>query len=127
MNDRGRLDEKFSRFLHTSLDGIVEGPNGAMDIGFVHYNVELEQFAKQVTANADTILWGRATYEMMYQYWPNMLNNEEASEHERAHAAWIDAVEKLFVQEHYKRLHGIIQHRFMNRLLKNSTFENRKC
>ncbi len=95
MNDRGRLDEKFSRFLHTSLDGIVEGPNGAMDIGFVHYNVELEQFAKQVTANADTILWGRATYEMMYQYWPNTLNNEEASEHELAHAVWIDAVEKI--------------------------------
>ena len=95
MNDRGRLDERFSRFLHTSLDGIVDGPNGAMDIGFVHYNVELEQFAKQVTANADTILWGRATYEMMYQYWPNMLNNEEGSEHERAHAAWIDAVEKI--------------------------------
>ena len=95
MNDRGRLDQKFSRFLHTSLDGIVEGPNGAMDIGFVHYNVELEQFAKQVTANADTILWGRETYEMMYQYWPNMLNNEEGSEHERAHAAWIDAVEKI--------------------------------
>ena len=66
-----------------------------MDIGFVHYNVELEQFAKQVTANADTILWGRATYEMMYQYWPNTLNNEEASEHERAHATWIDAVEKI--------------------------------
>lgn len=48
-----------------------------MDIGFVYYNVELEQFAKQVTANADTILLRRATYEMMYQYWPNMLNNEE--------------------------------------------------
>ncbi|TAA14089.1 dihydrofolate reductase family protein [Streptococcus parasuis] len=95
MNDRGRLDERFSRFLHTSLDGIVEGANRAMDIGFVHYNVELEQFAKQVTANADTILWGRATYEMMYQYWPNMLNNEEGSEHERAHAAWIDAVKKI--------------------------------
>lgn len=47
-----------------------------MDIGFVHYNEELEQFAQKVTANADTILWGRATYEMMYQYWPNMLNNE---------------------------------------------------
>ena len=77
MNDRGRLDEKFSRFLHTSLDGIVEWPNGAMDIGFVYYNVEFEQFAKHVTANADKISLRRATYEMMYQYWPNMLNNEE--------------------------------------------------
>ncbi|MGQ7374354.1 dihydrofolate reductase family protein [Streptococcus suis] len=82
-------------FLHMSLDGIVEGPNGAMDIGFVQYNHELEEFANQVTANADTILWGRSTYEMMYQYWPNMLDNLEASEHERKHAAWVNAVEKL--------------------------------
>lgn len=82
-------------FLHMSLDGIVEGPNGAMDIGFVQYNHELEEFANQVTANADTILWGRSTYEMMYQYWPNMLDNLEASEHERNHAAWVDSVEKL--------------------------------
>lgn len=78
-----------------SLDGIVEGPNGAMDIGYVQYNHELEEFANQVTANADTILWGRSTYEMMYQYWPNMLDNLEASEHERNHAAWVDSVEKL--------------------------------
>lgn len=82
-------------FLHMSLDGIVEGPNGAMDIGFVQYNHELEEFANQVTAKADTILWGRSTYEMMYQYWPNMLDNVEASEHERNHAAWVDSVEKL--------------------------------
>ncbi|HFI0469373.1 TPA: hypothetical protein ACGO6C_000588 [Streptococcus suis] len=39
---------------------------GAMDIGFVHYNHELEDLANQVTATADTILWGRTTYEMMY-------------------------------------------------------------
>lgn len=82
-------------FLHMSLDGIVEGPNGVMDIGFVQYNHELEEFANKVTANADTILWGRSTYEMMYQYWPNMLDNLEASEHERNHAAWVDSVEKL--------------------------------
>lgn len=82
-------------FLHMSLDGIVEGPNGAMDIGFVHYNHELEDFANQVTATADTILWGRATYEMMYNYWPSMLDNPEAREHERNHAAWVHAAEKL--------------------------------
>ena len=66
-----------------------------MELCVVHHNVKLEQFAKQVTANAYTILWGRATYEMMYQYWPNTLKNEEASEHERAHDNWIDAVEKI--------------------------------
>ncbi|WP_373808411.1 dihydrofolate reductase family protein [Streptococcus ferus] len=81
-------------FLHTSLDGIVEGPNGPMDIGFVRYNEELEAFANQVLSSAQTILWGRATYEMMYQYWPTMLDNPAASDHERRHAAWIDLVEK---------------------------------
>lgn len=82
-------------FLHSSLDGIIEGPKGAMDIGFVKYDKDLEEFANQVTASADTILWGRNTYEMMYHYWPEMLNHPHASDHERQHAAWITNVEKL--------------------------------
>ncbi|HEL9598235.1 TPA: dihydrofolate reductase family protein [Streptococcus suis] len=86
---------KWVVFLHMSLDGIVEGPNGAMDISFVQYNHELEEFANQVTAKADTILWERSTYERMYHYWPNMLGNLEASEHERNHAAWVASVDKL--------------------------------
>ena len=91
-------------FLHTSLDGIVEGPNGPMDIGFIHYNEELENFANQVLSSAQTILWGRATYEMMYQYWPTMLDNPEASDHERKHAAWIDSVEKWVCSRSLKSL-----------------------
>lgn len=38
---------------------------------------------------------GSATYEMMHQYWPTMLDNPEASEHESRHAVWIQEVEKL--------------------------------
>lgn len=86
-------------FLHMSLDGIVEGPNGAMDIGFIHYNQELEAFANQGTAKADAILWGKNTYEMMYGYWPTLLDNADASEHERNHAKWIDAVDKFVCSE----------------------------
>lgn len=82
-------------FLHMSLDGVVEGPKGAMDIGFVRYNEELEAFANQGLATCDTVLWGRGTYQMMHQYWPTMLDNSEASKHERQHAAWIEAVEKV--------------------------------
>lgn len=82
-------------FLHMSLDGVVEGPNGAMDIGFIRYNEELEDFANQGLSTCDTILWGRGTYEMMHNYWPTMLDNVEASDHERNHAAWIEAVEKV--------------------------------
>lgn len=82
-------------FLHTSLDGIVEGPNGPMDIDFIAYNEELENFANNTLSTADTVLWGKNTYEMMYQYWSKMLNNPEASSHEQKHAQWIENVEKI--------------------------------
>ncbi|UBH22617.1 hypothetical protein LAU42_01330 [Macrococcus armenti] len=55
-------------FLHSSLDGYAEGPNGAIDIVFVAYNEELEQFANKVLSTVDTVLWGRQTSEMMYGY-----------------------------------------------------------
>ncbi len=43
-------------FLHSSVDGMVEGPNGTMDIGFVAYNEELEAVANQVLFTVYTIL-----------------------------------------------------------------------
>ncbi len=82
-------------FLHMSLDGMVEGPMGPMDIGFVAYNEELEQFAQKNLSTIDTILWGRATYEMMYAYWPQMIDHPEATVYERRHAKWITKVEKI--------------------------------
>ncbi|EFR43786.1 dihydrofolate reductase family protein [Streptococcus pseudoporcinus] len=82
-------------FLHMSLDGIVEGPKGAMDIGFVAYNQELEAFAEKTLSSVDTILWGRATYDMMYAYWPNRLTDPAATDYERRHAKWITDVEKV--------------------------------
>lgn len=82
-------------FLHSSLDGFVEGPQGAMDIGWIAYNNELEDFADKVLGTADTIVWGRKTYEMMYGYWPTVPSDENANEHELNHAKWIENVEKV--------------------------------
>ncbi|MDW4195902.1 dihydrofolate reductase family protein [Staphylococcus saprophyticus] len=82
-------------FLHSTLDGFVEGPKGAMDIGWVAYNEELEKFADNVLSNTDTIVWGRKTYEMMYDYWPTVPSDENANEHELNHAQWIENVEKV--------------------------------
>ena len=86
---------KLILFLHSSLDGYAEGPNGPMDISFVAYNEELEAFANKVLSTADTILWGRNTYEMMHSYWPTLIDNDEATAHERNHAKWINDVEKV--------------------------------
>lgn len=38
---------KLVLFLHSSLDGYVEGPNGEMDIGWVSYDADLEKHAKR--------------------------------------------------------------------------------
>ena len=86
---------KLVLFLHASLDGFVEGPNGQMDIGWVSYDADLEKHAKHILSTADTVIWGRGTYQMMYGYWPTIPSNPSASEHERNHAEWIEKTAKI--------------------------------
>lgn len=90
-----RIMRKLILFLHASLDSFVEGPNGAMDIGWIAYDADLANHANKILNSADTVIWGRATYKMMHNYWPTMLSNPEASEHERNHAEWIEKTEKI--------------------------------
>ncbi len=90
-----RIMRKLILFLHASLDSFVEGPNGAMDIGWIAYDADLANHANKILNSADTVIWGRAIYKMMHNYWPTMLSNPEASEHERNHAEWIEKTEKI--------------------------------
>lgn len=82
-------------FLHASLDGMVEGPNGTMDIGWIAYNGDLEKYAEEILRPVDTVLWGRNTYLGMKHYWTSVPSNPQASSHEVAHAAWVDAIPKV--------------------------------
>ncbi|GGH55311.1 riboflavin biosynthesis protein RibD [Paenibacillus silvae] len=86
---------KLVLFLHASLDGFVEGPNGEMDIGWVSYDADLEKHAKDILSTADTVLWGRGTYQMMHSYWPSVPADPSASQHERDHAEWIEKTAKI--------------------------------
>jgi dihydrofolate reductase len=86
---------KIILFLHSSLDGFVEGPNGEMDIGWVSYNEELEKHAKEILSTVDTVLWGRGTYQMMKNYWTSVPSNPAASENEIEHAKWIEETSKV--------------------------------
>ncbi|WP_176721254.1 dihydrofolate reductase family protein [Staphylococcus saprophyticus] len=91
--------------MHSTLDGFVEGPKGAMDIGWVAYNEELEKFADDVLSNTDTIVWGRKTYEMMYDYWPTVPSDENANEHELNHVEWSNSkLVKDHVEEEINKL-----------------------
>ncbi|MDP4086297.1 MAG: dihydrofolate reductase family protein [Bacillota bacterium] len=86
---------KLVLFLHASLDGFVEGPKGEMDIGWVSYDADLEKHAKEVLSTADTVIWGRGTYQMMHSYWPSVPSDPSASQHELDHAKWIEKTAKI--------------------------------
>lgn len=55
-------------FLASTIDGYYEGPNGEFDWPVV--DDEFNEFALDQLGRADTLLFGRVTYEMMAQYWP---------------------------------------------------------
>ncbi|MGE7828733.1 dihydrofolate reductase family protein [Paenibacillus sp. NPDC093718] len=86
---------KLVLFLHSSLDGFVEGPNGEMDIGWVSYDADLEKHAKEILSAADTVIWGRGTYQMMHSYWPSVPSNPSSTQYELDHAEWIDKTTKI--------------------------------
>src|ERR1700722_9799450 len=55
-------------FIVTSLDGFYEGRNGELDWPIV--DEEFNDFVVSQLDEADTLGFGRATYEHMAAYWP---------------------------------------------------------
>lgn len=55
-------------FIFTSLDGFYEGPNGELD--WLDVDAQFNDFAVRQLDEADTLGFGRATYEHMAAYWP---------------------------------------------------------
>jgi len=51
-----------------SLDGSFEGPGGALD--WHNVDAEFNEFAAEQLNAAETLLFGRVTYELMANYWP---------------------------------------------------------
>jgi dihydrofolate reductase len=79
--------------MHTSLDGFVAGSHGEMN--WIKVDEEIFDFVGTMTAQADTALYGRVTYEMMQGYWPEAGNKPNASKHDKEHSAWYNSVSKV--------------------------------
>jgi dihydrofolate reductase len=82
-------------FMHTSLDGFVAGVNGEMD--WIKVDDSLFDFVGSMTAEADTALYGRVTYEMMQGYWPKAGEQPNASKHDKEHSSWYNKVSKVIL------------------------------
>lgn len=80
-------------FMHTSLDGFVAGLQGEMN--WIKIDDEMFDFVGTMTDKADTALYGRVTYEMMQNYWPDAGKQPNASKHDREHSAWYNRVPKV--------------------------------
>lgn len=86
---------KLVLFMHVSLDGYASDTNGGLN--WIPYNEELEKYAEEVVSEVGSPVYGRTTYQMMESYWPTMLDDPDASEHERAHARWVQDVKKIVI------------------------------
>jgi dihydrofolate reductase len=76
-------------FIFTSLDGFYEGPNGEID--WANVDAEFNEFAVRQLDEADTLCFGRATYEHMAAYWPT----EQAMANDPAITSRMNDKEKL--------------------------------
>lgn len=52
-----------------TVDGYFEGPNRNID--WFLFDDELENYILETQASADTLLFGRVTYQLMADYWPS--------------------------------------------------------
>ncbi len=52
-----------------TVDGFFEGPEN--DIDWFVFDQELENYIRETQAEAETLIFGRKTYELMSGYWPS--------------------------------------------------------
>jgi dihydrofolate reductase len=60
---------KIIYWVHTSVDGFIDGPNGEMDWPMM--GPELSAYPEGLDERVDTLLFGRPVWQMMVGFWPN--------------------------------------------------------
>jgi dihydrofolate reductase len=86
--------------MHVTLDGFVAGKKGEMD--WISFDEELFDFVGGLTDKADTVLYGRKTFDLMDRYWPTAGDKPGASKHDKEHAAWYNKITKFVVSNTLK-------------------------
>jgi dihydrofolate reductase len=66
---------KIFAFIMTTLDGYYEGPNQEFDFWVV--DEEFNEFSVGQLDEADTLVFGRVTYQGMAAYWPTPAGEED--------------------------------------------------
>ncbi|MFF5232826.1 dihydrofolate reductase family protein [Dactylosporangium sp. NPDC000521] len=60
---------KIIYWVHTSVDGFIDGPNGEFDWPVM--GPEMSAYSEELDKRVDTLLFGRPVWQMMVGFWPN--------------------------------------------------------
>ena len=60
-------------WVHTSIDGYIDGPNGEFDWPVL--GKELSAYSETLADRCDTFLYGRGVWEGMVAFWPDAESN----------------------------------------------------
>ncbi len=82
---------KFS--IPITIDGFIEGPQRELD--WVIPDDELHDFATHLMLNADLLLYGRITYQLMAGYWPTATSDANATEAMKRFATALNPKRKI--------------------------------
>ena len=76
-----------------TLDGFLAGPNGEMN--WVMVDQEMGQYEVDLVSSADTLIFGRVTYESFAGSWPHVPENPSVSEGEKEYARILNSMRKI--------------------------------
>ena len=78
-----------------TLDGFIAGPHGEMEWIGELYDDAMSTYENELVSSADTLLFGRVTYQSFAGSWPYVPDNPTASEAEKAYARQLNAMRKI--------------------------------
>lgn len=83
--------------INITADGYCSHTDGIAD-------EELHKYFSELLRNADIILYGRITYELMVPYWPDVAKNQSETEDINEFARVFDSLEKVLFSTTVKQV-----------------------
>ena len=87
--------------MWTTLDGFIADADG--ELGWILGDAEMSEYEIKTVGNADTIMFGRKTYQDFAGYWAKVPDNPKADKWEIIFADKINALKKIVFSKSLKK------------------------
>ena len=86
---------KLVSHFQITLDGFMSTPAGGLEWSGEYHDDAMWKEVFALMDETDTVLFGRKTYQLFYEYWPAITHDPSASSNDRQFAEWIDTIPKM--------------------------------